>query len=157
MGQSIFSAVLNVRNIAGRPSKKIQTPEFKQWFEENEEKMNRVIEKSRKLGLDVKPGDFHSLDDIEFYTDLDSSIDLFKFAIKTGDLRFNKNELKYLIEVWIGTKKVNKFESNKLGRFFSYFHKDYFPNHFFAVLKRVSPAKWKKAVKEFVKANPIES
>jgi len=70
----------------------------------------------------VKVDDFHSLDDVEFYSQLSTEVNRFE-RNADRDLPMNERILDYIS----GT-------------------------HFFQALARGSTGKWKKAVREFTKA-----
>jgi hypothetical protein len=142
----------------GFPSRKIQTPEFQQdSIAKNEKQLNKN----------------YYLDDIEFYTNLEDSINMFKNNIKIMPLSLHENILKYCIyntskkiiqtkylNVLINEsdKKTKKLYKNttiksevlsKLDLFLIPFETI---RNYFEVLYKNSPVKYQKAAKEFYKA-----
>lgn len=121
--QSYMSIALQTE--FGKPSKSIQTPEFKQ----NMKLPSNLRQKMKQLGL--KKEDIHDLDDVEFYTELADAVELF-----------------YLTKKQPGMKRVTdrKVFDHLVGRSGDAASK------FFKRLQRGSKAKWQKAVKELAKA-----
>ena len=135
------------RGSFGLPSKKVQTPEISQHlktfadfkrnlqfpgYRKKLEELGGVELKELKPYLNqvakglktkgVKVDDFHSLDDVEFYSQLSTEVNRFE-RNADRDLPMNERILDYIS----GT-------------------------HFFQALARGSTGKWKKAVREFTKA-----
>jgi len=122
--QSYLNIALWIKGF-GRPSKKIQTPEY-------EQHMKVPAQLSRKLGeMGLEEGAIHDLDDVEFYTELGDAYDHFLGLIKEPAL------------AGISTAEV-------LKRYVGFKGKP--QNLFFQRLKSGAPDKWKKAVKEITKA-----
>lgn len=125
----------------GLPSKSIQTPEYEQWmgrshprFDPDKAEVREVHRKLKQQGVDPRKFDFHSLDDVEFYTKLADSIA--RLRDLTDDM--DAEEKREAIKVFVG----NKGDGPVWLR----------PSRFFRTLKRHARGKWKKAVKELVKA-----
>lgn len=120
--QSYMSTALRAEGF-GKPSDNISTPDIRQNIGRKDKE---TIRKLRDRG--IEPEAFHSLDDIEFYTDLLSAVETFEW--------------------WHGERK----EQHSLREDFQLFIDDSEEVcTFFTDLKAV-PEKWRKAVKEFAKA-----
>jgi len=72
----------------------------------------------------VKPTDIHDLDDVEFYTELQDAVDAFKKNVDLGHYQNTKDDALSFIK----------------------------DRHYFNTLFRGSRPKWRKAIKEFMKA-----
>lgn len=139
----------------GFPSRKIRTPEFKQWMSPDHPNSRgvdpEVYRKLKDRGIDPKRLDWHSLDDVEFYTKLPDSIDDFR---KLWAQYGSPEILNHAIRRWTGAQHLPPrgyaIDTEALGgdvvmRYFS-------PDRFFVTLRKHAPGKWRKAVSEFVKA-----
>jgi len=135
----------------GLPSKKIRTPEFTQdlgrdhpGFDPKDPKVRQVYRQLRQQGVDPRTVDFHSLDDVEFYTRLADSISFFRQWLKTNPkVRQDRDVLRGAIRQYVGGEVPKDVE-------------DRIPymrgSCFFNALHRRAKPKWRKAVAEFVKA-----
>jgi len=164
-GQYLLSNVLGRYDMAGRPSSKIKTPEIKQFYAlpEFEEKARKAIKDMKEKGVNINSDDFHTFDDIEFYTNLGSAIDRYNKAIKYANL--NKEALHFIKKTFVGLEKIpngynadweNKIHkidrSGSLIEFFMHISGLYrFPDHIFVSLRK-HKKKYHKAVNEFFKA-----
>jgi len=127
--QSYMNVIIGKNEAFGRPSRKIRTPDINQWARGE---AARILKNHG-----IKPDEFHSLDDVEFYTDLaDAIIDFEKKAKHVVSLEPDFPDERAFFDEFVG-----------MGR-----HGDEYMNHFFKALKRHSRGKWQKAVKELAKA-----
>lgn len=130
--QSYMNIILGKANTFGRPSKDIQTPDVKQWAEED---LKRQL-----LQRGIQPDEMHSLDDVEFYTDLISEVDRFKGMLRGMKIIETFGSEMEFLKVFVGmTPSPTGWERTYVSPFFD-------------ILKRHAPGKWRKAVKELTKA-----
>jgi len=155
MGQDLLKVALGQfreKQTVGRPSLDIQQPHITQHYESYADFRRSLLwgkgakflkKKLKSLGVktveDLGPyaadfakdlkkqgitvEDFHSLDDIEFYTELSDAVEWFKRQGFPDEMPLNE--------------RIKKYLNN---------------NMFFRALAKGSKGKWKKAVKEFMKA-----
>ena len=124
--QSYMNVLIGKHHEFGRPSRKIKTPDISQWAK------GPAARKLKQKG--IMPDEFHSLDDVEFYTDLADEITEFEMKWKSSLIEFTKDEF-FKVFVGMGDKEYSLLVS-----------------HFFKALKGHARGKWKKAVKELAKA-----
>lgn len=120
-------------NLAGLPSKKIRTPQFKQ---------NQGDGRDRRLDLES-----HHLDDVEFYTDLRDAVRqiMSKFDYYGEHRKLTVQDKNLLFKTLVG-QDIGRQERRKLD-FLSYVS----PIGFFLSLKRKAKDKYSKAVGEAYK------
>lgn len=107
----------------GKPSRKIRTPDISQH--------TRGIKMKNLRQMGITEDDIHDLDDVEFYTELADSVDVFRKRVKDP-----------IWEQYSPRENFNKMVGLK----------DEPNNPFFKTLKKHSRGKWQKAVKELAKA-----
>ena len=146
----------------GNPSKSISNPQIAYSFPDEKShddriaRYNEVVKDMEKNNLD--PNSIHALTDIEFYTNLISDVESFKYRAKGLD----KEDSSLLFNMWIGRKVVTL---NELGDYhflkwaddsLTYedlpFRKDKYSFSSICKLKKGNSKKWSKAVNEFYKA-----
>lgn len=144
----------------GFPAELLRTREFRQdmgrhhpSFNPQSPEAKQVYQKLKSQGIDPRGVDFHSLDDIEFYTKLADAVSKFKRAVQ----RAPKGDIKMAIRLYTGaTPMPSTHDRNwheKLVALGGYdFTKWFEPDRFFLALLKQAKPKWKKAVAEFVKA-----
>jgi hypothetical protein len=146
---------------AGLPSRKLQTPEYKQNFDPKnplfnlkQPEVSKAYTKLKEKGIDPSKVDWHSLDDVEFYTKLADSIDAFQHVWKEHG---SPGILNHAVKLWVGATKVlaqSAYNRDKaiedLGGYVVI--KNFKTDPFFLALRRMAAGKWRKAVAEFVKA-----
>ena len=143
---------------AGLPSRKIRTPEYRQQmsprhpnFNSDSPEVQKVVRQLRQQGLSLHEVDFHSLDDVEFYTKLADSIADFKRRENQVNRGLNagpmtRKEKNLAIRVFVhaqakpGTEREEAIQSSFLAP------------RFFRALQSRAKDKWKKAVSELTKA-----
>lgn len=148
---------------AGVPSRRIRTPQFRQEMEPShpsygkDPKVQEALQQLREQGFDPRRIDFHSLDDLEFFTKLADSAASFRKALAhagpgPADVAFklfvgaisNPNRMSFrTTEEW--HEAVEKLGGYDFVKWFD-------TNSFFATLKRHALPKWRKAVGEMAKA-----
>jgi hypothetical protein len=148
------------RHRPGFPSRKIQTPQYKQEFDPShpgykpgDSELAAITKRLQDRGIDPRNVDWHSLDDVEFYTKLPDSIDAFQDAWVAHGSPAILNDA---IRLWTGavsyspSRRLSDQEIEKLGglEVIKWFK----PDKFFVALRRGAPGKWRKAVSELVKA-----
>jgi len=146
----------------GNPSKSISNPQIAYSFPDEKShddriaRYNEVVKDMEKNNLD--PNSIHALTDIEFYTNLISDVESFKYRAKG----LNKEDRSLLFDLWIGKKELTL---NELGDYhflkwaddsLTYedlpFRKDKYSFSSICKLKKGNLKKWEKAVNEFYKA-----
>lgn len=135
----------------GMPSKKIRTPEYTQdlgrdhpGFDPKDPKLREVYRSLRQQGIDPRTVDFHSLDDVEFYTRLADSISFFRQWMKANpNVRQDRDVLNGAIRQYVGGDVPKDIEER-----IPYMR----GSRFFTTLHRRARPKWRKAVAEFIKA-----
>jgi hypothetical protein len=181
MAQTLLRESLDVMS-AGLPGGGARTPDFKQWMKNPEEwfgaappsyreERGRAMQMLRDEGaidptirgqrLRTKPQkvDFHALDDIEFFTRLQDSIDEAKGAVSglSGEVRDNA------IDIWTGViKRPETYDYRDTGEWAAAYDAlggykalgDIALDPFFGTLRKVPSAKRKytRALKELRKA-----
>jgi len=136
MGQSYLSYVIG--HAAGLPARRLLTPEFKQEYDPglvhgDQEKATAARQWVTDKGIDPRKLDWHALDDVEFYTVLEDSINEFRDRYA----QYSGIDLNEAVKSWTGAGMSNPV----------------FPPHrLFKALRKYAPGKWRKAVSEFVKA-----
>ena len=180
MAQTMLSETYQVTN-AGLPQKDILTPTFKQWMNQPEEwfrERSEYLKKHREVALqklreegaidptirgrrirtDPRKIDFHALDDIEFFTRLQDSIEEAQRATRglSGDVRDNA------LDIWTGViKRPEMHDYPHTGAWSAAYEelggydalKDISIGTFFKALKNVPSTrkKYQRALKEFRK------
>ena len=149
----------------GLPGKGLRTPDYSQMMDPKhpsapmaspafKEQQKAVYRKLQQQGIDPRGVNFHSLDDIEFYTRLADEVDnfnrLWKQVEKPGDK-------KVAIRLFTGATPYPSThardwheQAEALGGY--YFIRGFEPARFFLSLKQHARPKWQKAVAEFIKA-----
>lgn len=169
MGQALAKVSENVSSFElmrqrrqprpGMPSRHIMTPEYLQY----EEEAKAIKQRLKSQGINPRTIDIHALDDVEFYTRLADSIDRFN-RMKS---RANPGKhLNTMVKLWTNAMPYPTMHGwgKKRFRHTGDWHdamrelggydivKHYEPSSFFKTLKKLAPAKWRKAVGEFTKA-----
>ena len=159
MSQSLFKK-LNIH--FGHPSKSIANPEISYSAIDGETKddyfnrVDKVKEYMKENGMDVSS--IHALTDIEFYTNLISDVESFKYRSK----ELNKKDRLLLFDIWTGRKKITINELMKYP-FLNWVSSSLTPQDIefgeeeykFSSTSRLrdnNSEKWRKAVNEFYKA-----
>lgn len=165
LAYALGKAFENSTRRPGLPSRKFQTPEYRQEYDPKRPDFNpknptliRVYQTLKAQGVNVSAVDWHALDDIEFYTRLADTIGDFKGL---WDAHGSPEILNQAIQLWTGAvqmppdadpRDVKNYEKGieRLGGLsvLRWFKAD----PFFRALRDRAPAKWRKAVSEFVKA-----
>jgi len=151
--------------LPGHPSKKIMTPEYKQWhdpkhpsYKSDNPDTVMLQKKLREQGIDPRFINLHDLDDMEFYTVLSNAINDFRriWARVKG-----KGDLSTAIKLFtaaipypdsgssVDTPVWHK-QMEALGGYD--FVQNFKPYRFFKTLRKHAPGKYRKALSEFVKA-----
>lgn len=160
--QELLKYLLDLKEIGGLPGKTIR---------EKERDASGYLYQVEHGKTQNTVGDPHELRDMEFYTRLSDDIDEFNYFKKyvpvelqqdflkawVGEINketfksiiYSKKQMEELAKKW---HEGNKGANNQLTAFDIAFQAIGHRNLFFLFLKRFSPMKWKKAVKEFVKA-----
>jgi len=164
----------------GFPSRKIQTPEYRQHygpehpgFQKDNPEVKQLQRRLRDQGLSLRQIDLHALDDVEFYTRLADAIDAFNKNVKYAERDAEQHRKNY--KEW-GEENVRKpLDMNMAIKFFTGAVKmpytldndfqekmkpygggvrmsHFTTSRFFSALKSHAPGKWRKAVSELVKA-----
>jgi len=142
MAQCFLSAV--VGSSAGLPSDRMRTPYIKQHYaypysNYDEDRKKAVMDFKEMEGGDISKGDFHALDDIEFYTDLGQAVSNFREVMRRNNAgRLSDFQFNYLIKKFVGLEPVRDGDVD--GQ-----------HAVFKSLKKHRP-KYIKAVNEFMKA-----
>ena len=154
----------NVRT-PGTPARGIQTPEYKQHYDpkspQHDPKSPEVVKIYQSLkskGVDVSKVDWHALDDIEFYTRLADTIEDFQHQWSAHG---SPKILNHAIRLWTAAVQLppramvhamGKYEQaiEQLGGYEVV--RAFKTDSFFLALRKRAPAKWRKAVSEFIKA-----
>ena len=149
----------------GFPSKKLQTPQYRQQFHpdrdgpKDDPDQQRIYQKLKNKGIDPRKVDWHSLDDVEFYTNLADSIGAFEKQWPRA--KADGADLRGAVKLWTASviirqrdlydRKMMDKALKPIGGIETYrnFNK---PNAFFLALRKRASGKWRKAVSEFVKA-----
>jgi len=183
MAYAVDRSTLMLPEMRGRrpgfPSRKIQTPEFRQQYDpghpsyrKDDPEVIKLRQRLKDQGLSVRQLDFHALDDIEFYTRLADSIDSFEWHWKQAQkehrdqLKERKRdgealpaplELRSAVKLFTGTIPFPDYRDRdwqeKADALGGYRAIDMLkPHEFFKALKRSAPGKYRKALSEFVKA-----
>lgn len=149
---------------AGRPSTKIQTPQFKQEYDPRHpsylsripDEFTKIHTKLKEKGIDPSKVDWHSLDDVEFYTRLADSIEAFQNQWQ----EHGKPELlNHAVRLWVGATKIPKNnifdrgdQTKKSIEAIGGYEvvRNFKTDPFFLALRKMAAGKWRKAVSEFV-------
>jgi len=138
----------------GFPSKSIRTPEYKQHYDpasrsfskhKDEPNVRAIFRRLQQQGIDPRRLDWHSLDDVEFYTKLADDVEWFRDFLKGRD--FDDKMTRAAVRWYVGGK-ISREEGEALG----IANWGNIGSKFFKALKSRAPGKWRKAVGEFVKA-----
>lgn len=144
----------------GLPTKLLRTLDYQQQygpkhpsFDPNSPAMRKVYQKLKGQGIDPRGVDFHSLDDVEFYTRLADAVAGFKRAWS----RAPRGDIKTAIRLYTGATPMPSSHDRdwyeKVQALGGYDFTQWFePDRFFLALHKRALPKWKKAVAEFVKA-----
>lgn len=127
--QSYLDIALKIPDF-GRPPRDIRTPQIKQAPKGD---LKKILTKQG-----INPDEFHSLDDIEFYTDLAGEIRWFKSLCHKFDINAIYGSKKEMLKVFVGISEPPSGLDKVMSRFF-------------ITLKKHAPGKWKKAVNELAK------
>lgn len=163
-GQSYLSYALGKawEGVAGLPSKKIRTPQYRQQFSpdrdgpKDDPDQQRIYKKLKDRGIDPRKVNWHALDDIEFYTNLADSIGAFEKYWPQA--KADGADLRGAVKLWTASVIIRQRDLEvsykalePVGGIETYrnFNK---PNAFFLALRKRARGKWRKAVGEFVKA-----
>jgi hypothetical protein len=130
---------------AGLPSRGIRTPDYKQHYDPqsrffDKDKVRDLFRRLRQQGINPRRLDWHSLDDVEFYTKLADAIEQFENVQR----HIEPELMRAAIRRFVGGK-VPKEHAEAVQWKVT-------PSRYFLALKRRAPGKWKKAVGEFIKA-----
>jgi hypothetical protein len=140
-----FDLQLKRERTPGFPSRKIQTPEFRQFYDPRHpyhkpsEEARELQERLREQGLYVQQLDLHALDDVEFYTRLADALEEFNDLLDKGSRDI---DVRQAAKYFMGTNKTPKEGP----------YEDFSYHEFFYNLAKHAPGKWRKAISEFVKA-----
>lgn len=158
--QTYLAYTLGKLEGVGLPSRKIQTPEYKQWmspthpsFQPDEARTRQLLKRLKEEGILPRQINFHDLDDIEFYTELVDAIDDFKgkwSRAPTGPLNIAVKLFTGVIPEPNSHDKDWHEQMNALGGY--EFARTFRGNGAFLAWKARAPGKYQKALKEFVKA-----
>jgi hypothetical protein len=140
---------------AGRPPKDVATPSVKQKYKTDKEKYSKeiedVIREFRQKGVEISPSDFHAVDDVEFYTYLNSSVEMFLRSTKVG-IPLSWKELSFLVKAFVGMG-VDEDDPGNTAASKYVLRNSGWPDRFFGILKeKGGNGKYEKAVNELVKA-----
>jgi len=167
--QAFMKIALETKTIPGEPSKKIKTPEVRQkLMRVKTPEAQKLVRRLKRQG--ITPDAFHSLDDIEFYTDLADTVESFRRGIEWLEDKLGRplsNEEKKTLAGFFASAQTSSQSENELIEQFDIEEGDeegvrnlllYLALMrkrmiFFKDLKlQRGQGKWKKAVKEFFKA-----
>lgn len=137
---------------AGLPSRRIRTPEYRQEyspshpnFNQNSPDVQRLVQQLRQKGLDIRQVDFHSLDDVEFYSKLGDDIAQFK-RLEQHNSPMSRKEVNLAVRAFVDAQV--RPETDRDYAIISAFK----PSSFFKALHKRARGKWQKAVAELTKA-----
>jgi len=159
--QSYLAYTLGKFEPVGLPSKKIQTPEYKQWMSPTHPMHSpedaRVKELYRRLkqeGISPQRVNFHDLDDVEFYTELVDAIDEFQASWSHAPEGPKNIAVKLFTGVIPEPRSQDKDWYQQMEALGGYDFAKHFTrvNRAFLAWKAQAPGKYQKALKEFVKA-----
>lgn len=153
---------------SGMPSQRVRTPEFKQHMSpthpghrKDDPATQEVMRKWKEQGLDPSQIDFHSLDDIEFHTEIADTIS--EFEKQWGYARSAKGhpDKGVAVKLFSGVlRQPQTHDYRDTGKWYEAmealggydFVKWFDPSHFLLALKKHAPGKWRRAVSELVAA-----
>ena len=145
---------------AGFPSSGSMTPEFTQELDNmtnsRRKYVRRVLQKAESLGLSPGHNTLHSLDDVEFYSRLADTVEKFRAGSKDMDRDEKAKWVKWYTSAKVKVVKPTPGQRRPRMRARPPWelseHVGHEPSTFFRNLKKGAPQKYKKALKEFVKA-----
>lgn len=138
--------------VAGMPSKRVQTPQYSQTLDEGfinadpqrypKAERDKAIRRLQSLGVDkhyLRSFSFHTVDDVEFATRLADDIETFQSMVRNGAVKDIKAAIR--VFTFASTSKDDRDAAGVLVD----------PSKFFRNLKLAARGKWKEAIKQFIK------